>query len=48
MVRCIALKIKKLKVEKGIREKRKINEIEQERVKQSSLRNVFRAAVHTL
>jgi hypothetical protein len=36
-VRCMALKTKKLRVEKGIIEKRKINEIEEERVKQSSL-----------
>jgi hypothetical protein len=33
----IALKTKKLRVEKGIIEKRKINEIDEERVKQSSL-----------
>jgi hypothetical protein len=32
----MALKTKKLRVEKGIIEKRKINEIEEERVKQSS------------
>jgi hypothetical protein len=36
-VRCMALKTKKLRVENGIIEKRKINEIEEERVKQSSL-----------
>jgi hypothetical protein len=33
----MALKTKKLRVEKGIIEKRKINEIDEERVKQSSL-----------
>jgi hypothetical protein len=44
----MALKTKKLSVEKGIIEKRKINEIEEERVKQSSLWNVFRAAIQIL
>jgi hypothetical protein len=35
-VRCMALKIKKLRVAKGMIEKRKINEIDEDRVKQSS------------
>jgi hypothetical protein len=44
----MALKTKTLRVEKGIIEKRKINEIEEESEKQSSLKNVFRAAIQTL
>ncbi|MGD8768971.1 MAG: hypothetical protein PVJ06_02895 [Desulfobacterales bacterium] len=44
----MALKTKTLRVEKGIIEKRKINEIEEESVKQSSLKNFFKAAVQTL
>jgi hypothetical protein len=44
----MALKTKKLRVEKGMIEKRKINEMEEERVKQSSLWNDFRAEVQIL
>jgi hypothetical protein len=44
----MALKTKTQRVERGIIEKRKINEIEEEREKQSSLKNVFSAARQTL
>jgi hypothetical protein len=48
IVRCMALKTKRLRVEKGIIEKRKINEMDEERVKQLSLWNALKAAVQIL